>query len=30
MAKKAMIIKQQRTPKYTTRGYNRCKLCGRP
>jgi small subunit ribosomal protein S14 len=30
VAKKAMIIKQQRTPKYKTRAYNRCKLCGRP
>ncbi len=30
MAKKAMILKQQRDPKYPTRAYNRCKLCGRP
>ena len=30
MAKKAMINKQQRTPKYSTRAYNRCKICGRP
>jgi small subunit ribosomal protein S14 len=30
MAKKSMIIKQQRTPKFSTRYYNRCKLCGRP
>lgn len=30
MAKKSMIAKQQRTPKYPTRAYNRCKLCGRP
>lgn len=30
MAKKAMIIKQKRTPKYSTRAYNRCKICGRP
>ena len=29
-AKKAMIIKQQRTPKYATRAYTRCKICGRP
>lgn len=30
MAKKAMKNKQQRTPKYSTRAYNRCKICGRP
>ena len=30
MAKKAMIVKQQRPQKYKTREYNRCKLCGRP
>ena len=30
MAKKSLIIKSQRTPKYTVRGYNRCKICGRP
>ncbi|MCX7843615.1 MAG: type Z 30S ribosomal protein S14 [Clostridia bacterium] len=30
MAKKAMILKQQAAPKYSTRAYNRCKLCGRP
>ena len=30
MAKKAMIIKQQKEQKYKTREYNRCKLCGRP
>ena len=30
MAKKAMILKQQRTPKYKVRAYNRCKICGRP
>ena len=28
MAKKSMIAKQQRTPKFSTRYYNRCKLCG--
>ena len=27
MAKKAMINKQQATPKYSTRAYNRCKIC---
>ena len=30
MAKKSMKIKQARPQKYTTREYNRCKLCGRP
>ncbi|SHF09217.1 small subunit ribosomal protein S14 [Caldanaerobius fijiensis DSM 17918] len=30
MARKALIVKQQRKPKYPTRAYNRCKICGRP
>lgn len=30
MAKKSMIAKQQKTQKFQTRVYNRCKLCGRP
>ena len=30
MAKKAMILKQQAEAKYSTRRYNRCKICGRP
>ena len=30
MAKKSMINKQQRAQKYSTREYNRCKICGRP
>ena len=30
MAKKAMILKQQRDAKFMTRRYNRCKICGRP
>jgi small subunit ribosomal protein S14 len=30
MARKAMIEKQKRTPKYKVRGYNRCQRCGRP
>jgi small subunit ribosomal protein S14 len=30
LAKKSMIIKQHRSPKFSTREYNRCKLCGRP
>lgn len=30
MAKKSMIIKAQRPPKYSTRIVRRCQLCGRP
>ena len=30
MAKKSMIIKAQREPKFSTRQKNRCQLCGRP
>ncbi|MFA5586664.1 MAG: type Z 30S ribosomal protein S14 [Saccharofermentanales bacterium] len=30
MAKKSMIIKAQRDPKFSTRQKNRCQLCGRP
>ncbi len=30
MARKALIVKSQREPKYKTRRYNRCQLCGRP
>ena len=30
MAKKALIEKQQRTPKFKVRGYTRCRRCGRP
>ncbi|MFN3963244.1 MAG: type Z 30S ribosomal protein S14, partial [Fimbriimonadaceae bacterium] len=30
MAKKALIEKAKRRPKFSTRGYNRCNLCGRP
>lgn len=30
MAKKCMIAKQQRTPKFGVRKYNRCRSCGRP
>ncbi|MCL4448790.1 MAG: type Z 30S ribosomal protein S14 [Actinobacteria bacterium] len=29
MAKKALVIKQQRTPKYKVRFYTRCRKCGR-
>jgi hypothetical protein len=28
MASRRMIEKCKRTPKYTVRGYNRCKRCG--
>ncbi len=30
MAKKSMIIRNQRPPKFSTRAKNRCKICGRP
>jgi small subunit ribosomal protein S14 len=30
MAKKSMILKQRKTPKFSTRAYSRCKICGRP
>ena len=30
MAKKSMIIKAQRKPKYMTRLNRRCRICGRP
>jgi small subunit ribosomal protein S14 len=30
MARKALVLKAQRKPKFSTRGYNRCQLCGRP
>ncbi|MBI5361493.1 MAG: type Z 30S ribosomal protein S14 [Planctomycetes bacterium] len=30
MATKAMRLKQQKTPKFNTRRYNRCLICGRP
>ena len=30
MAKKSLILKSQRAPKFKARGYNRCKLCDRP
>ena len=30
MAKKSLKVKCARTQKYTTREYNRCKICGRP
>ena len=30
MAKKSMVAKAKRTPKFTTRLRRRCKICGRP
>jgi small subunit ribosomal protein S14 len=30
MARKALIVKAQKKPKYRTRQVNRCKVCGRP
>lgn len=30
MAKKSMIVKNQRNPKFSTRAYTRCNRCGRP
>ena len=30
MAKKALVNKQQREPKFKVRGYTRCRRCGRP
>lgn len=30
MAKKSMVVKASRPAKFSTRNYNRCKLCGRP
>ncbi len=30
MARKALIAKSKKEPKYKTRRYNRCQLCGRP
>ena len=29
MARKALIIKQKRKPKYSARKYNRCNICSR-
>jgi len=30
VAKKALIIKQKREPKYPVQKYSRCPICGRP
>jgi len=29
MARKALILKSQKKPKFSARQHNRCKLCGR-
>ncbi|MDD4539671.1 type Z 30S ribosomal protein S14 [Oligosphaera ethanolica] len=29
MARKSLIVKSQRTPKFSVRSYNRCERCGR-
>jgi small subunit ribosomal protein S14 len=29
MARKALIVKAQKKPKFATRAYNRCRICGR-
>ena len=29
MAKTSLIMKSQRQPKFSTRAYNRCSICGR-
>ena len=30
MAKKCLVVKQQRKPKFKVQGYHRCLACGRP
>jgi len=30
VARKALKVKAQRTPKFRVRSYNRCQICGRP
>lgn len=30
MARKSLIEKSKKVPKFSTRGRNRCSLCGRP
>jgi len=30
MAKTSLILKSNRKPKFSTRAYRRCNLCGRP
>ena len=30
MARKSMVVKNSRTPKFSSREYTRCERCGRP
>jgi small subunit ribosomal protein S14 len=30
LAKKSMIVKSQRPPRFKVQAHNRCKICGRP
>ncbi|MDY6830754.1 MAG: type Z 30S ribosomal protein S14 [Thermodesulfobacteriota bacterium] len=30
MARTALVVKASREPKFSTRKYNRCPICGRP
>jgi small subunit ribosomal protein S14 len=30
VAKKSLVIKAKRTPKFSSRAYHRCERCGRP
>ena len=30
MAKKSMVVKARRKPKFSSRAYTRCNICGRP
>jgi small subunit ribosomal protein S14 len=30
MAKKSLVVKQSRTPRFKVRAYTRCNKCGRP
>lgn len=30
MARKSLMVKARRKPKFSTRAYNRCPICGRP
>ncbi len=30
MAKKSQVVRASRKPKFSTRGYTRCSVCGRP
>ncbi len=30
MARKSLVVKSERIPKYSSRRVNRCRVCGRP